>query len=86
MHPLFYEIDEKMHGISAHFKGRLRNGGQLFLYALIGNIEQFHAERADDPHFQKWNAWMHELLDSPYDENEPSAFASLDEVWRFEAD
>ena len=61
-------------------------GDLLFLYALIDNIEQFNAERAQDPHFQKWNAWMHELLAAPFDDEEPSAFAALDEVWRFEAD
>jgi L-rhamnose mutarotase len=61
-------------------------GDQLFLYALVENIEQFNAERAKDKYFQKWNAWMNELLVSPYDKDEPSAFAPLTEVWRFESE
>ncbi len=80
------EITEGMKKAGCHEMTIFLRGDQLFLYALIDNIEKFHAERADNPHFQKWNGWMNELLVSPYDEDEPSAFAPLDEVWRFEAD
>jgi L-rhamnose mutarotase len=80
------EITQGMKDAGCHEMTIFLRGDQLFLYALIDNIEQFHAQRAEDPHFRKWNAWMHELLESPYDEVESSAFAPLEEVWRFEAD
>lgn len=61
-------------------------GNQLFLFALIENIDEFNRIRAENPYYHKWNDWMHELLEHPFDGEEPSAFARLDEVWRFEAD
>ncbi len=60
-------------------------GELLFLYALIENVEEFNRIREQDPFYQKWNTWMHELLVHPFDENEQSAFARLDEIWRFDA-
>ncbi|MCK5094641.1 MAG: L-rhamnose mutarotase [Spirochaetes bacterium] len=61
-------------------------GNLLFLYALIDDIAAFTKTREKDPHYHKWNAWMAELLEHPYDAEEPSSFARLDEIWRFEAD
>lgn len=61
-------------------------GNLLFLYALIDDITAFTGIREKDPHYQKWNEWMAELLEHPYDEEESSSFAGLDEIWRFEAD
>lgn len=61
-------------------------GDQLFLYALVEDIEAFTKIREKDPFYRKWNAWMSELLEHPYDDDEPSAFAPLTEIWRFEAD
>lgn len=59
-------------------------GDQLFLYALIDDIERFTKIREKDPFYQKWNAWMSELLEYPYDEEECSPFARLREIWRFD--
>jgi L-rhamnose mutarotase len=61
-------------------------GDHLFLYALIDKIKEFTATRERDPSFQKWNAWMTELLEHPNAEEESSPFARLKEIWRFEAD
>ena len=61
-------------------------GDLLFLYALIDDIDNFTKTREKDPYFQKWNEWMYQLLEHPYDKDEPGAFAGLDEIWRFEAD
>ncbi len=80
------EITKGMKYAGCHEMTIFIRGNQLFLYALIDDIEQFNKKRAQDPQFQKWNAWMHELIVSPYDEDEPSAFAPLTEVWRFNAD
>ena len=60
-------------------------GYHMFLYGLIENIEEFNRIRSKDPHYQKWAAWMDELLEAPYDENEEGAFAGMEEIWRFEA-
>jgi len=60
-------------------------GDLLFLYALIENVDEFNRTRAKDPYYRKWAAWMDELLVVPFDEKEASAFARLDEIWRFEA-
>jgi len=58
----------------------------LFLYAVVKNVEEFNRIRELDPFYQRWNKWMHELLVHPFDENEQSAFAPLEEIWRFDAD
>ena len=59
-------------------------GNLLFLYAVIDDIAEFNLIRAKDPAYQRWNAWMNELLESPYDESESGPFAVMDEIWRFE--
>jgi L-rhamnose mutarotase len=79
------EITEGMKAAGCREMTIFTRGNQLFLYALIDDVEEFNRIRAADPHFQKWNAWMHELLEHPYDDDEPSAFAPLEEIWRFEA-
>jgi L-rhamnose mutarotase len=79
------EITKGMKDAGCHEMTIFLRGDLLFLYALIDDIDRFNSERAKDPHFQKWNAWMHELLVSPFDGEEPSAFAPLTEIWRFEA-
>ncbi len=61
-------------------------GNNLFLYAEIEDIEAFNRIRAKDPWYQKWNAWMNELLEAPFDREEPGAFARMEEIWRFEAE
>jgi L-rhamnose mutarotase len=61
-------------------------GNLLFLFALIDDIDEFNMIRSKDPSFQRWNSWMHELLEHPFDDKEPTAFARLDEIWHFEAD
>jgi hypothetical protein len=45
---------------------------------------QYNRTRSKDPYFHKWAAWMDELLVLPFDKDEPSAFARMEEVWRFE--
>ena len=79
------EITRGMEDAGCHEMTIFLRGGLLFLFALIDDIDRFNEQRARDVHFQKWNAWMHELLVSPFDEEELSAFARLDEIWRFEA-
>jgi len=79
------EITKGMKDAGCHEMTIFLRGDLLFLHALIDDIDQFNTQRAKDPFFQKWNAWMHELLVSPFDKDEPSAFARLTEVWRFEA-
>jgi L-rhamnose mutarotase len=59
-------------------------GDLLFLYALIDDIDEYNKTRSKDPYFHKWAAWMDELLVLPFDKDEPSAFARLEEIWRFE--
>ncbi len=79
------EINRGLKEAGCHEMTIFMRGNQLFLYALIDDVQEFNRIRASDPHYKKWNAWMHELLEHPYDEQEPSAFAPLEEVWRFEA-
>jgi L-rhamnose mutarotase len=79
------EITRGMKEAGCHEMTIYMRGNQLFLYALIEDVQEFNRIREADPHYQKWNAWMHELLEHPYDEEEPSAFARLEEMWRFEA-
>ena len=62
-----------------------QRGTTMFLYALIENIAEFNTIRAKDPFYHKWNDWMDTLYEVPFDAKEKSAFASLDEIWRFEA-
>ena len=57
----------------------------MFLFAEIENIEEFNNIRAKDPYYHKWNEWMDQLYEAPFDKNEKSAFAVLNEIWRFEA-
>jgi L-rhamnose mutarotase len=59
-------------------------GNMFFIYALIDDIAEFNRIRDRDPWYHKWDAWMHELLESPYDGEEEGPFAALEEVWRFE--
>jgi L-rhamnose mutarotase len=61
-------------------------GNLLFLYALIEDIELFGKTREKDTYYHKWNEWMEKLLEHPYDEDEQSPFARMEEIWRFKAD
>jgi L-rhamnose mutarotase len=80
------EIVQGLKDAGCHEMTIFLRGDHLFLYALIDSIEEFTATREKDPSFHKWNAWMTELLDHPYDEEESSPFARLEEIWRFEAE
>ena len=60
-------------------------GSNLFIYALIEDIEEFNRIRAGDPHYQNWSEWMNRLLEAPFDDEEAGAFAGLQEIWRYEA-
>jgi L-rhamnose mutarotase len=80
------EILEGLKAAGCHEMTIFLRGDQLFLYALVDDREEFAKTREKDPYYQKWSAWMTELLDHPYDEDEPSPFAPLTEIWRFEAD
>ena len=80
------EITEGLKEAGCHEMNIFLRDDLLFLYALIDNIEVFNATRAKDPHFQKWNDWMSELLVAPFDDEEPGPFASLTEMWRFDVD
>jgi L-rhamnose mutarotase len=80
------EITRGMKDAGCHEMTIFLRGDLLFLYALVDDVDRFNEQRAGDAHFQKWNAWMHELLVSPFDEDEPTAFTRLNEIWRFEAD
>ena len=80
------EILQGLKDAGCHEMTIFLRGEQLFLYALIDDIQEFNKTREKDPYYQKWNAWMTELLEHPYDEEELSPFARLTEIWRFEAD
>jgi L-rhamnose mutarotase len=58
-------------------------GYHLFLYGLVDDLEVFNRYMKTDPDYQRWNEWMCQLLEAPYDDQEPSPFASLDEIWKF---
>jgi L-rhamnose mutarotase len=60
-------------------------GDMLFCFATMESVQAYDAACADDPDCQRWNAWMAQLLDQPYDKDEPGIFARLEEVWHFTA-
>jgi len=60
-------------------------GNHMFLFALIENMEEFNRIRSEEPAVAKWNAYMDELLEAPYDDDESGAFAGMEEIWRFES-
>ena len=57
----------------------------LFMCADVEGIETFKRVVKDDPLNKKWQAWMAELLEQPFDMDEPGIFADLEEVWHFDA-
>jgi len=59
-------------------------GNQMFIYGLIDDIAEFNRVRALDPHYRKWDEWMQTLLETPFDAEEAGAFATMEEIWRFE--
>ncbi len=59
-------------------------GNDFFLYALIDDIAEFNRIRDRDPAYHRWDDWMKKLLKAPFDAEEPSAFATMKEIWRFE--
>jgi len=79
------EILQGLKDAGCHEMTIFLRGNQLFLYAIIDDIEAFTRTRESDPYYQKWHAWMTDLLQHPYDEDEPSAFAPLTEIWRFDS-
>lgn len=58
-------------------------GNYLFLYSEIDNIKKYHEIRSASEVDKKWNKYMDTLLVKPFGPNESSAFAGLEEVWRF---
>lgn len=34
---------------------------------------------------KRWQVWMADLLEQPFDDDEPGIFADLEEVWCFDA-
>ena len=59
-------------------------GDALFLYAEIEDLARYEALTSVDPVSMRWEAWMATLLEQPYDAEEPSIFAQLEEVWHVE--
>jgi L-rhamnose mutarotase len=80
------EITRGLKEAGCHEMTIFARGNQFFIYALIDNIAEFNRIRAKDPAYHRWNAWMNQLLESPYDAQEPGAFAAMEEIWRFEGD
>ena len=78
------EITHGLKEAGCHEMTIFLRGTTLFMYALIDDIAQCNAIRARDPAYHKWNAWMNELLEAPYDAQEAGSFATMDEIWRFE--
>jgi len=59
-------------------------GNNLFLYAVVENLKTFNNYMKTDPDYRCWYNWMSELLETPYDEQESTPFATLTEIWKFE--
>jgi L-rhamnose mutarotase len=78
------EITRGLKEAGCHEMTIFLRGNNLFLYALIDDLEQFNRIRAKDPYYQKWNDWMNQLLEAPFDDDESGPFAGLEEIWRFE--
>ncbi|HTO23152.1 MAG TPA: L-rhamnose mutarotase [Spirochaetia bacterium] len=78
------EITRGLKEAGCHEMTIFLRGNSLFLYALIDDIAEFNRIRAKDPAYHRWNAWMNQLLESPFDAEESGAFASMEEIWRFE--
>ena len=79
------EITRGLKEAGCHEMTVFMRGNSLFLYALIDDVEEFNRIRARDPYYHKWNDWMNRLLEAPFDEQEPGAFAAMEEIWRFDA-
>lgn len=60
-------------------------GNLMFVFAAMDSIEAWRDAQVGDPASERWDAWMAELLEQPFDRDEPGIFAPLQEVWRFEA-
>ncbi len=58
-------------------------GNLLFLYADVEDRQTYDRAMAEDPHEQRWDAWMAELLEAPYDGQEPGVFADATQVYLF---
>jgi len=78
------EITRGLADAGCHEMTIFLRGNQMFIYALIDDIEEFNRVRARDPHYRKWDEWMQTLLESPFDAEEQGASATMEEVWRFE--
>jgi L-rhamnose mutarotase len=79
------EITRGLKEAGCHEMTVFLRGNSLFLYALIDDIAEFNRIRAKDPAYRRWDAWMNQLLEAPFDDEEPGAFAAMEEIWRFEA-
>jgi L-rhamnose mutarotase len=60
-------------------------GDLLFCFAAMESVQAYDAACASDPACRRWDAWMAQLLDRPFDAAEPGIFARLEEVWHFNA-
>ncbi len=81
---VLFSIARGMKEAGCHEMTIFLRGNSLFLYALIDDIAEFNRIRAKDPAYHRWNDWMNQLLEAPFDEKEDGAFASMEEIWRFE--
>jgi L-rhamnose mutarotase len=78
------EIIRGLADAGCHEMTMFMRGDNLFIYAEIDDIKEFNRIRSLDPAYHRWDEWMHKLLVSPFDENEKGAFATMEEIWRFE--
>ena len=57
----------------------------LFMVAEVDDPDTFNQVVNASPVNKRWQAWMADLLERPFDDEEAGIFADLKEVWHFDA-
>jgi L-rhamnose mutarotase len=60
-------------------------GNLMVVFATMDSIQAWRDAQIGDPACERWDAWMGQLLEQPFDKDEPRIFAPLQEVWRYDA-
>ena len=78
------EITDMMRRGTVHEMSIFCRGDLLFCFASMDSVCAYNEVSAADAANRRWDEWMAQLLEQPYDADEPGIFARLEEVWHWE--